>query len=187
MNSSLQIGLLTGQSNPQSCELSPRQRRFLSQFNFPGLTLIPLNFPYSPGEPHRDMPLLRASLANLRQFLAARQLHTDSAVRAAVIAVIERAPRTLFISGSCGLHLYNSLRLPKVIEARVTVLAFGPVSLGVPRWSRLIAVQGRRDWLSRLFFRPVQHRISCSHMNYLDRPEFTGIVRDTILDQLAPN
>jgi hypothetical protein len=49
-----------------------------------------------------------------------------------------------------------------------------------PQRATVIVVQGRRDWISRLFFKAPDHVIDCAHLDYLKLPAFAEICRTTI-------
>lgn len=173
----VQVAILTGQSNPDSCELSPLQARFLAdvaQAGASGWSVVDRNFPYGdPGEPHRDVPLLPASVANARQYLASRHGAFAERHRATVLTLLARAPFTVFLAGSCGLELFANLHLPDAARTRCRILAYGPVARRAPD-VRLDVVVGVRDWMSRGLFRlPAgvpRHTLRCGHRDYLSAP-----------------
>ncbi len=163
----VQIAFLTGQSDPRRCALSPAQDAFLHQLSGAGRQLLTHNFPYrQDDQPYAITPLWRASLRNGTQYLAARRETVGMRHRDHVLDLLERTPRTILLTGSCGLELLHCLKLPPDVLARLSVFAYGPVARHTPacRW---MAVQGRRDWISRLGFRGPVTRVEGGHMNYL--------------------
>jgi hypothetical protein len=162
----LQIAFLTGRSNPRSCALSPEQAAFLAQLAAPRRTLLPCNFPYAAHTPHATTPLWRASLNNLREYRAARRAAFAVEHRPAVLAMLARAPHTVLLVGSCGLHLLAGLRLDPAALRRISVFAYGAVAQARPA-CRTLLVQGRRDWLSRGWSPAADHRVAAGHLDYL--------------------
>ncbi|AEO42808.1 hypothetical protein LN565_16380 [Xanthomonas euvesicatoria pv. euvesicatoria] len=169
----LQIAFLTGQSDPASCALSAEQGAFLQQLQGAGRQLLDCNYPYRRnGAPHRRTPLWRASLSNARQYLAARHARLAEADRKRVHALLDQAPMTLLLAGSCGLQLLTALQLPDALRARLAVFAYGPVCDAPSVFGQLRVVQGRSDWISRtLFDGQVDARPACGHMAYLRNAE----------------
>ena len=186
------IALLTGRSDPQRYALSPTQRAMLDQLagHAEGIAFDPHNFPWPvDSAPWRPVPLLRASLANARQYLAARRgafqgLTSVQADHARVRLLA--APRTLLLVGSCGLALLDALIAPfdHAQSARLRVVAYGAVA---PRWPQRdgmpldgVQLRGDRDriaaWLGPRNGPPPQ-MIAAGHMDYLDHPP----ARDALL------
>ena len=182
------IAFLTGQSDPGRCALSPAQRRMLDQLAeaAPDLDCAPHNFPW-PAEtpPWRAVPLLRASLANGRQWRAARR-GSLSPFGADAIAMAQSrlrdAPRTLLLAGSCGLSLLDALvaAFDNAERARVRVVAYGAVA---PRWPQGIdgtALRGDRDRIARWFGPddgPAPQSLACGHLDYLDHDAVVDAAR----------
>ncbi|PPT33324.1 MULTISPECIES: hypothetical protein [Xanthomonas] len=166
---SVQVAFLTGQSDPERCALSGEQQQFLHQLQGAGRRLIDCNYPYhSAGPPHRRTPLWRASVCNARQYLAARGARVADADRMRVVALLEQAPRTVLLAGSCGLQLLTALQLPQALRARLAVFAYGPVCTAPATFGQLRIVQGRGDWISRLLFGAAPDlRPACGHLHYL--------------------
>ena len=173
------VAFLTGQSDPGRGALSPVQRAALQALadGNDDLHFELHQFPWdSAAEAWRPVPLLRASLANGRQYLDARRgvLHGVSAAQCS--AARERllsAPRTLLLVGSCGLALFDTLiaQFDDAARARLRIVAYGAVA---PRWPHGIdgaQLRGDRDriaaWLGPGDGPPPQ-RIAARHMDYLD-------------------
>ena len=173
---------MTGQSHPRSAALSPSQAAFLAALPVPAATRVNLNFPYpfeAPVRPFTSTPLLSASLRNARQHFASRRPAFSERRRPAVEALLARADRTLFLMGSCGLELFNNLALPARALERVTIFAYGPVARRRPDGDCLL-VQGRRDWISRSFFRRVDVQVDGGHLDYLGDPAVAALATETI-------
>ncbi|APO94302.1 hypothetical protein [Xanthomonas vesicatoria] len=165
----LQIAFLTGQSDPARCALSAEQLAFLHMLQGPGRRLLTCNYPYwLVSAPHRRIPLWRASLSNARQYLQARAGRVAEADRARVGALLQQAPMTVLLAGSCGLQVLTALQLPQALRARLAVFAYGPVCRAPATFSRLRVVQGQGDWISRaLFDAAAELTPTCGHMDYL--------------------
>lgn len=182
------IAFLTGQSDPGRCALSPAQRRVLERLAdaAPDLDCTPHNFPWiADPAPWRAVPLLRASLANGRQWLAARRGSLSPFAAAEIEAARSRlreAPRTLLLAGSCGLSLLDALvaGFDDAQRARLRVVAYGAVA---PRWPRRIdgaALRGDRDRIARWFGPaggPPPQSLACGHLDYLDHAAVVDAAR----------
>lgn len=180
----LQIGFLTGQSDPAGCALSPVQQRFLHRLAGPGRRLLASNYPYhaAPGA-HRAVPLWLASVHNGRQYLAARAGRADPQARAQLLALLARAPMTVLLAGSCGLQLLDALALPAAARSRVAVFAYGPVAKRMPPVALGFCVRGRHDGLSRLLFRGTVDAVpACGHLDYLADPQVLRLCRDFVAE-----
>ncbi|MGN6153857.1 MAG: hypothetical protein ACTHOH_17910 [Lysobacteraceae bacterium] len=182
------IAFLTGQSDPGRCALSPAQRRMFDALasDAGDLDCVPLNFPWNPGtSPWRPVPLLRASLSNGRQYLAARQGALSPFTAHEIAAArdwLQTAPRTLLLVGSCGLSLLDALLAPMDadVRTRLRVVAYGAVA---PRWPAHIAgvqLRGARDRIAHWFgpvHGPAPQRVPCGHMDYLDHAAVVDAAR----------
>lgn len=177
---SVQVIFMTGQSDAPRCALSPVQRVFLEALPVSAPARVALNFPYhADTKPWRNVSLIAASVNNARQYRASRR--PDFAARHApqVMRELARAPRTLILAGSAGLELLVNLRLPREALDRVHVFAYGPVARRLPDCD-CVLVQGRRDWVSRWWFRTVDHRVDCTHLDYLASPEVLALCVRTL-------
>ncbi|MGE6332858.1 hypothetical protein [Stenotrophomonas sp. NPDC077659] len=175
----LQLAFLTGQSDPARCALSPVQRAFGEALLAPGRTLHPCNFPYDAATPeHRPAALLAASVHNSRHYLRSRQPAFSAAHAPAMTRLLQAAPHTLLLVGSCGLELLANLDLPPALMQRCSVLAYGPVARRAPVVAHLQVLVGRRDWVSRLGWRGTRQWIDSGHMDYLQQPAVRAIASE---------
>ena len=184
-----QVAFLTGQSHPPAAALSPSQAAFLVSLPVPMSARVSLNFPYpfnTPGRPFVPTSLLAASLRNTWQHFASRRPTFAAQHHPAVMALLARADRTLFLAGSCGLELFNNLQLPASILRKITIFAFGPVARRRPDCDCLL-VQGRRDWISRSHFRTVDASVGGGHMDYLTNPAVLALATRTVRRLAAPS
>lgn len=183
----MQLAILTGQSNPASCALSPVQSAFLSRVVAAGAGEwqgVDRNFPYGElGEPHREVPLLPASVANGRQYLDSRGAAFRERHRSALEALLRRAPHTVILAGSCGLELFTNLGLPTTVQARCAILAYGPAARRMPD-TVVEVVVGRRDWISPALCRVpagiTRHGLDCGHRDYLSHPAMLTLAIDFV-------
>jgi hypothetical protein len=167
----LQIAFITGRSAPARCALSPAQSGFLAHLAAPGRILVGHNFPYAhESAPYLPVPLILACIQNAREYLGAQRSGFRSRYRQQVIALLEQAPQTLFLAGSCGLELLNRLALPAGWLTRVSVFAYGPVAHHRPACRHRI-VQARGDWISGRWFSQADEYVPGGHLHYLSRPE----------------
>jgi hypothetical protein len=183
VTAALRIAFLTGQSDPCRCALSPKESAFLATLAGEGVELVPTGFPWF-GEPAewRPVPLWRASLANARQYLAARRGRIAAAGLANVW--LAQAPRTLLLAGSCGLALLAA------IDPRERARAAPPVCLRrggaavAGRDRGHTAVLGRRDRLARWLApagAPVPHVVEAGHLDYLESPVVRALAREELV------
>jgi hypothetical protein len=181
----VQVAFLTGQSDATRCALSPVQRAFLEALPLPASARLPLNFPYhADTAPWRNVSLLAASVNNARQYRTSRRPEFVARHAPQVLRQLECAPRTLILAGSAGLELLANLRLPREALDRVHVFAYGPVARRLPDCP-CVLVQGRRDWVSRWWFRTVDHRVECTHLDYLESPEVRALCVQTLQELQA--
>jgi hypothetical protein len=174
----LQLAFITGQSDPQRCELSPAQRAFGEALLAPGRWLYPQNFPYGlRASAHRQVPLWLASWHNASQYLLSRREAFAHRHRHAVQAVLARAPHTVLLAGSCGLELLANLQLPPDTLQRVSVFAYGPVARQTPAVARLQAVRGQSDWIARLGWRGAAVGVPGGHLDYLQHTDVLAMAR----------
>jgi hypothetical protein len=175
----IQVVFLTGQSDPARCALSPAQHAFLEALPLPAGARVPQNFPYGDTAPWRPTSLLAASLSNARQYLASRRPEFATRYAPAVRRQLAQARRTLILAGSNGLELLSNLRLPPDALDGIEVFAYGPVARRRPRCA-CVLVQGTRDWLSRVWFPRVDHRVNCGHLDYLESPQVLELCAATV-------
>jgi hypothetical protein len=177
----LQLAFLTGQSDPRCCALSPAQQAFGAALLAPGRWLHPLNFPYrKDSRLHGQMALLRASWHNGRQYLQSRQASFAQQHGRDVQTLLQDAPHTVLLAGSCGLELLANLGLPDEALARTSVFAYGPVARRAPAVARLQAVVGRRDWVAHLGWRGAATPVRGGHLDYLQQPEVLALARSFV-------
>lgn len=167
---------LTGQSNPNCCGLSPDQQRVAEHLQIKGATVANLNFPYDTSTGlYQPMVLWRASLANGLQYWRSRYPAFEHRYSLIFEAQLKGFDRYIILAGSCGLELFNNLRISPEMYSRIHVFAYGPVARKRPKVSHTL-IQGTHDSLSRCFFGSVDHLIACDHMSYLQQPELLALL-----------
>jgi hypothetical protein len=165
---------LTGQSDPRTCALTPVQDAFLDALPVAGR--VRLNFPYDPAlGPARPVPLWLASARHARLWFACRRPAFRRRHRAAVVARLDAADRTLVLAGSIGLELLGRLALPAPLLARLDVFAYGAVGTRAPA-CRTLHVRGRADRIARR--RPGDRLVAGGHLDYLGDPEVARLCRE---------
>lgn len=189
----VRIVWLTGLSDPRRCELSEAQEAFLRRLDAPEECKLYRNFPYLPCDGNAaSPPLLRASLRNGRQFLAASGWRSNTAAdyrSAAALhwqALARSTDRLLILAGSCGLEIVRRcLACSESSIADVRIAALGPVGWTRPPCETLL-VQGSRDYVSRLFFRRPDVLVpSVGHMNYLSSDQVFDVVNRWVCDNIS--
>ena len=168
----LRIAFLTGRSDPARCGLSAQQQAFLDALAGPGRSTVECNFPYAaPRSGHVPVALPLAACRNAGDYIGSRRAAFARRHRALVMGALDGPGGTVVLAGSCGLELLANLQLPADLRARLHVFAYGPVARRAPEVARLLCVQGRTDWISRLGWRGPVQRVDAGHMDYLRQPE----------------
>jgi hypothetical protein len=163
---------ITGHSVPGCTGLSSQQRDFQRATGITAERWIPYNFPWVETWPFPEpVPLIEASISNVRHYLASRRKAFTLAHRDSVSQLLAPHDKILLLAGSCGLELFNNLELPPVLRQRIHLFAYGPVSRKTPEVASYCLVQGQRDWLSRVHHSRVHHRFACRHLEYLRTPQ----------------
>lgn len=177
----IRIAFLTGRSDPARCGLSPQQQSFLGALRAPGREPVDRNFPYAaPQSGHVAVPLPLAAWRNLGDYIGARRPAFIRRYRAQVAAAFEGDVAVVLLAGSCGLELLANLHLEASLRARLHVFAYGPVARQAPDVARLLCVQGRGDWISRVGWHGPVHRVDGGHMDYLRQPDVRALCEDFI-------
>ncbi|NYZ61492.1 hypothetical protein [Luteimonas deserti] len=172
----IRIAFLTGRSDRARCGLSPEQQRFLDALRAPGRQFVDCNFPYAAADAgHVAVPLPLAAWRNLGDYIGARRAAFAGRHRASVTARFEGDAAVVLLAGSCGLELLAGLQLPADLRTRLHVFAYGPVARRAPDVARLLCVQGRGDWISRLGWHGPVQRVGGGHMDYLRRPDVRAL------------
>lgn len=174
----LQIAYITGRGLPGYAQLSPVQLAFINQLARPGRRLVRLNFPYFCHAENttgiRPPGLLTASFNNSRDYYTSRYHSFQQCYQSPVADLLAQAANTVLLAGSCGLELFNNLHLPVELMTSTTLISYGAVARQRPV-CRHILIQGDQDWLSKIYFRRVDYKVHCGHMNYLSSPEVLAI------------
>lgn len=172
-------GFITGHSVPGCTGLSREQQDFQRRTEIPPACWLPHNFPWHETFPFPEpFRLLSASVNNVRHYLRSRRPSFAEAHREAAMKILAPYDAVLLLAGSCGLELFNNLRLPEEVRSKVHLFAYGPVSRRLPEVASHLIVQGRHDWLSRLYHPETDHRYPCPHMGYLEAPETLRLLNE---------
>ena len=173
---------MTGRSDPSHCRPSAVQAAFLDALASPGVRVLRTNFPWVPddGALAAPVPLVRASLANARQYLGSRRESWRERHRPALERLAGRAPRTVLICGSCGLELLANLRARPATLDRLHVLALGPVARRRPAVRELVIVRGRDDRVSGRGLGAADHVVGTDHLGYLEDADSLSIARTMV-------
>ncbi len=178
------VAWLSGRSEPGHGQLSPAQRRLVTDVTPAGFEALQAAFPYHAGLTGvwQPAPLGAASVRNARQFVAARR---DPAFRGQLVRhlsplVEQTRDRLLILCGSAGLELLLAALpdLPLRSGLRLGVVALGPVSRRPPSWLPVQVLQGRTDLISRLGYRgPADAVLPCGHLGYVTSPAVRARLR----------
>ena len=180
-----QLSFITGQSDPQGHALSPAQQDFLAALPGRPEWKLHRNFPWrEQTPPWRDTHLVAASISNYLQYLAAQRRSFARRHREDLEAWAGRAEHHILFAGSCGLELLRRLDPPESLWPRLHVFAFGPVVRAAVPW-RLYTVQGREDWISKLYVKQPDARVGANHMSYLEDPEVRRLAAVFVEDVLT--
>ena len=184
MTLALQVLVLTGQSDPHSCALSPAQHAFLDALPLPEAAKVRSNFPYDDGTPpFTPVPLWLGSLRHAALAVRIRRPGWAGRHRAAVVDRLERADRSLVLAGSIGLDLLGRLDLPAGLLDRIVVVSYGAVATRPPA-CRTIRVGSRHDPMARWW--PSDVYVDGGHLDYLAQPELAAVCRDLIAELTGP-
>lgn len=185
------VAWLSGQSSYRHSQLSPGQLGLLTEVAASGFHPLLAGFPYNRAalvEPWRREPLVRASLRNGAQYLAARRnpRFRTELVRHLTPLFTRTSSRLILLCGSSGLELLASalpaIEIPPGLST--LAIALGPVARESFRHPkvRLHTIQGRGDWISRLGFpAPPSSWVGGSHLDYAASPEVRALVRELAL------
>ncbi|MFL6587428.1 MAG: hypothetical protein ACJ8GV_11175 [Luteimonas sp.] len=177
----IRIAFLTGRSDPSRCGLSPEQQGFLEALRAPGREPVGRNFPYvAPEAGHVAVALPLAAWRNLGDYIGARRPAFAGRYRAQVAAAFNGDGAVVLLAGSCGLEILTNLHLDASLRARLHVFAYGPVARRAPDVARLLCMQGRSDWISRVGWRGPVHRVDGGHTDYLRQPDVRALCDDFI-------
>lgn len=172
-------GFITGHSVRGCTGLSHAQREFQARTCVPTEDWLQHNFPWHETFPFPEtFHLLHASFNNVTHYLRSRRASFATSHREAVTQLLGKNDTILLLAGSCGLELFNNLRLPDDLRRRIHIFAYGPVSRQLPDVASYCLVQGTHDWLSRFYHPHAHHRYACPHMGYLHAPETLRLFND---------
>lgn len=166
------VAIITGLSDPRHCQLSIPQRQLLESLQLPEEWIVWRNFPFvETSAAPQPIPLLRASLANGSQFLFSRWRAYRRAAQPHWQALLDSTDDLYLITGSCGLQLAHFGLVDSKLTANVKIIALGPVALTSVSLAKVpvpvVTLRGDRDYLSKFFYRNVDHTIAkASHMDY---------------------
>jgi hypothetical protein len=177
--------LLTGQSSFRSSRLSSAQVNFLNFVAPPHAEILPTGFPY-----HADFDclapppgLLAASIRNaLQVYWSIFSPAYQRSVARVLQTLFTNTRESLYIvTGSCGLQLLASAwpMLTVPTRLRLRVVALGPALFrpGTVPVDRITAIQGKRDFWSRLLYRGrVEARCPGGHLEYWSSPDTRELV-----------
>lgn len=164
------VVLMSGLSDPTTCQLSESQEAFLRQLETDPDEIVWANFPYllTHTADRRQTSLWKASLRNGHQFLIARKNPYKAAAQLHWQTLLESCHEVVVITLSCGLEIFNVVESSCSRPGKLTVIALGPVARNRPR-GRHILVRGRRDLVSLPFFPQADVMLpKVGHMNYLE-------------------
>jgi hypothetical protein len=176
------VVLLTGQSSFQSSRLLPVQVEFLKAVTPANADALLTGFPYHPifDRAAPDVSLPAAALRNSMQFAWSVTSRSFRQIIADALRPLMRNTRAI-ITGSCGLQMLASAA--PVLSGATRVVAIGPAMLRpfTLDMQRVYAVQGRRDFWSRLLYRgPVAAYCGADHLGYWESQEVRGIVAELL-------
>jgi hypothetical protein len=186
--------LLTGQSSFRSSRLSPAQVDFLNAVAPPGVEPLPNGFPYHANFDCAAPPpgLLAASVRNALQLCWSL---FSPAYRRSVAHVLQTVFRNTgeslyIVTGSCGLQIlasaWSMLMVPNGLRLRVVALGPALLRAGALPVDRIPALQGRRDFWSRLLYRGrLEARCNSGHMDYWSSPDARELVARLLRDGIA--
>lgn len=184
----LRVAVVTGLSNPASCELTQPQRDLIALPELPVDSVIGWNFPFIPESPATqtsEPSLLKASLSNCLHFVRTYAAGYQRLATPHWEALLSATDRVIMVTGSCGLQLINTSDYLREHSFRIRILAFGPVANAQPRFSTTL-LQGSRDYLSKLWFRKADITIpGVGHMDYWTHPKVREVATQWLRDKIS--
>ncbi len=179
------IAILTGLSDWNSCQLSDPQIKFLKDIPIPEEQKIFQNFPYTNKSTMQKVGLIKASLANVWQFLFSWTKSYQSQAIKHLDRLLASSDEVILIVGSCGAEILNNM-LKKIDQSsRIKVITYGAVARRFQR-SDCIHVQGENDLLSAAFLKDPDYIIpEVGHMNYMQSPVFKSIVKRFVCGSIS--
>lgn len=173
----VRIVIVTGLSNPTTCRLTEHQKSIVTEVEGASDFFVPWNFPFLPDSvltgsvPRSEPTLLTAAIANGLQFLRSRTEGYRRAAEPHWNAVLNSSGRMILITGSCGIQLAAASGVLRSAAGRIKAIALGPTG-GTDAVFPVTTVQGDRDWISRRWYRQVDHPVpEAGHMDYWEHPE----------------
>lgn len=175
----MKIFFMTGLSDWNNSSLSPQQINFLKKINLQENNKIYMNFPFESNSKYKKTNILIASLSNSLQYMLAR----TSWIKKKEIDfknLLAKENKILLLVGSCGLEILRNINLSAADKDKIHVIAYGGVAKKIPDYQHLTLVQGKNDWISRLWIKRYDLLINSNHMNYLDSQEFLTFINKYI-------
>lgn len=174
------IAFLTGLSNYGNNMLSPTQTQFLKQLNEKEENKIYRNFPYTNEQKiYKEPNIIYASLSNALQYF----LSKTSWIKKQTVClknILKEEDNLVLLVGSCGLEILKNMNLTQIEKDKIHIIVYGGVAKKIPNYQNTILVQGKSDWIARLWIKKYDIMIVSNHMNYLDSPELLSIVNNYI-------
>ena len=170
MSANFKIAFITGQSNKKTNALSPIQTHFLQEIDAPEANKVFQNFPYvHPLQPFSEVGLFSASINNSRQYLQSRRPAFQRKYNQLFMEAFGGTDKIILLSGSCGMELYNNLKLPEAIKEKTYLFAYGAVARKLPSCKKVCVVRGTHDWIAALWALPYDTKIPAGHLDYLEK------------------
>jgi len=180
MNSKMKskaIFFMTGMSNYGNTTLSPIQQNFLNNLSISDdVQKIFLNFPYMYSDMWKPTNILMASVSNTYQYLQAKYMIKEN-YKKSCLSLFTQYEEIFILAGSCGLEIFNSLKLDESLSTKINIFAYGAVAGRIPKIKNIWLIKGSKDLLA---MKQYDLLIQCGHMNYLEQPELKNFIEERI-------
>lgn len=176
----MKIAFITGLSNWNNNVLSPIQTKFLQQLKTHEGNKIYLNFPYVDNQQtYKEPHIIMASLSNAYQYILSKTKWITKQ-KEKLSQMVAQEDKLLLLSGSCGLELLRNMNFTKEEKEKIHIIAYGGVAARIPDFKYLTLVQGKKDWIAKIWIRDYDLKVESNHMNYLESETLLNFVNEYI-------
>lgn len=176
----MKIAFITGLSTWGNHSLSPEQTSFLNSLQTEENNKIYCNFPYTNNvKKYKHTNVVLASFSNALQYFLSRTKWIENK-STQLKHIIKENDKVLLLAGSCGLELLNNIKFSKEEKEKIHIIAYGAVARKIPDFQYLTLIQGKKDFIARIWIHIYDIKIEGHHMNYLESKEFLDFVNSYV-------
>lgn len=175
----MKVAFITGLSDWNNTTLSPNQKKFLDNLNINKSDKIYSNFPYLTQRKYNKKNIIIASFSNALCYVLSKAGFYENKTHR-LKKLLNENKIVLLLSGSCGMEILRNLKLSEEEKKKIHIIAYGAVAKKIPDFQNMILIQGKNDWICRIWIKDYNLRINSNHMNYLENNDFLNFVNDYI-------